>query len=276
MAPTNPTLEQIWQRYDEDERRLTSGVSERMIALAELKAGDRVLDIATGRGEPAIPAAKKVAPNGTVHGIDITDSMLLMCAQRAQREGIYNLRLDCLNAESLTDIQDLHFDACLARWGLMYMQQPVAALREIRRTLKPQGLFVAAFWAEPERVSYYSLGRQALLPYKSLPPHEWQAPGHPAPITFRYAQVETIAADYTTAGLFIQSIEELTTPVMEASDDNGLIAWIRAFGLWRLVNDLPQDIQARWEKDVIQAAQPFRGTHGYQLGGVTRLVVATR
>ncbi len=276
MATTSPTLEQIWQRYDEDERRLTAGISERMIVLAELKAGHHVLDIATGRGEPAIPAARKVAPTGTVCGVDITDSMLQMCAQRAQRECIQNLNLICLNAESLTGMHDLHFDACLARWGLMYMQQPLAALREIRRTLKPQGLFVAAFWAEPERVSYYSLGRQALLPYKSLPPHEWQAPGHPAPITFRYAQVDTIAADYQEAGLSIRSIEELTTPVMEASDDEALIAWIRAFGLWRLVNDLPEDIQAQWEKDVIQAAQPFRGAQGYQLGGVTRLVVATR
>ena len=160
-----PTAEEIWRRYDDAEQRLTASVSERMLDLAGLRPGMRVLDLATGRGEPAIRAAHRVGPSGSVLGVDLSEAMLQMARERAAREGLSNLELRVTSAESLDRVPLAHFHATLARWGLMYLDSPVAALLAARRAMVPRGILVAAVWAEPERVPYFTLPRQVLGKY---------------------------------------------------------------------------------------------------------------
>jgi len=87
MTAQRPLLsaEEVWQAYDAMEARLTAPLSERMLELARVGPGMRVLDLATGRGEPAIPAAHRVGPSGSVLGIDISASMLAMARLRADQ-----------------------------------------------------------------------------------------------------------------------------------------------------------------------------------------------
>jgi len=66
--------EALWRRFDAMELRLTAAVSERMLELANLAPGMRVLDLATGRGEPAIRAAHCVGETGHVLGIDLSEA----------------------------------------------------------------------------------------------------------------------------------------------------------------------------------------------------------
>src|SRR5262245_49678800 len=80
----------FWRRWDETEARLTRPVSERMLDLAGIRAGMRVLDVASGRGEPAIPAAHRVGKSGVVLGIDNADGILEIARERARREGLTN------------------------------------------------------------------------------------------------------------------------------------------------------------------------------------------
>jgi SAM-dependent methyltransferase len=68
--------EEVWKQYDRMEARLSARLSERMLGLAGVRAGMRVLDLATGRGEPAIPAAHRVGPGGSVLGVDVSAEML--------------------------------------------------------------------------------------------------------------------------------------------------------------------------------------------------------
>lgn len=264
-----PTPEEIWRRYDDTEQRLSAPLSERMLDLADLRPGMRVLDLATGRGEPAVRAAHRVGPTGTVLGVDISETMLQMARGRADREGLSNLELRATSAESLGGIPPAHFDRTLARWGLMYLDSPVAALSAARRVMVPRGVLVAAVWAEPERVSYFTLPRRVLGKYVSLPPIDPEAPG-----TFRYADVGRIHRDFTAAGLTIEHVEEQEVAVMEAETGEELVAWTRAFGLTRLMNGLPEEIQRSWEAELVRAAEPLWQDGRVRLGGVTRLVVA--
>jgi ubiquinone/menaquinone biosynthesis C-methylase UbiE len=70
IQQTIPTLEDVWRAYDSMEVRLSAPLSERMLDVAGIGPGQRVLDLATGRGEPAIRAAHRVAPKGYVLGVD--------------------------------------------------------------------------------------------------------------------------------------------------------------------------------------------------------------
>jgi ubiquinone/menaquinone biosynthesis C-methylase UbiE len=278
MTAQRPVLsaEEVWQAYDPIEARLTAPLSERMLKLARVGPGMRVLDLATGRGEPAIPAAHRVGPGGSVLGIDISASMLAMARQRADQEGVTNLDLRAMNAASLEGIPSAQFHSVLVRWGLMYMDSPVAALADARRAMVPEGVLVAAVLAEPERCSYFSLPRRVLAKYRPLPPPNTVDPASPGP--FRYADVERLRQDLERADLKIEHVEELVLPVMEAETAPEVIAWVRAFGLTRLLNDLPESAQRSWEEEFAKEADALRhNSDGFiRLGCATRIVVASK
>ena len=273
MTAQRPVLsaEETWQAYDRMEARLTAPLSERMLDLARVGPGMRILDLATGRGEPAIPAAHRVGPGGSVLGIDISASMLAMARQRADQQGVTNLDLRAMDAASLEGIPSAHFHSTLVRWGLMYVDSPVAALAGARRAMVPEGVLVAAVLAEPERCSYFSLPRRVLEKYRPLPPIDPASPG-----PFRYADVERLREDLERADLNIEHVEELVLSVMEAETAPEVIAWVRAFGLTRLLNDLPEPAQRSWEEEFAKEADALRQDGFIRLGCATRIVVASK
>lgn len=241
-----------------------------MLDLGGVGPGMRILDLATGRGEPAIPAAHRVGPSGFVLGIDVSASMLAMARQRADQEGLTNLDLRVMNAASLEEFPKAHFHSTLVRWGLMYMDSPIAALAGARRAMLPEGVLVAAVLAEPERCSYYDLPRRVLEKFRPLPPI---SPASPGP--FRYAALERLRQDLERAGLTIEHVEEVVVSVMEAKTASEVIAWVRAFGLTRLLNELPEPAQQSWEDEFAREAEALRDDGFIRLGCATRIVVAS-
>jgi SAM-dependent methyltransferase len=259
--------EDIWREYDAMEQRLTAPLSERLLDLAKLRPGMRVLDLATGRGEPAIAAAHRVAPDGRVLGIDASQAMLDLARARADREGVTILELSAVNAESLAGVPHAHFHATLSRWGLMYFADPVRALVAARRAMVAGGVLVAALWTD--RAPYYTLPRRLLEAYAPFQPLDPEAPG-----TFRFASRERTRRDLAAAGFTIDHEEEHDVPVMEVKTGAELVAWCRAFGLDRLLQPLPEATQRAWETDLMREGETLRSNGVIRLGGVTRLVVA--
>jgi ubiquinone/menaquinone biosynthesis C-methylase UbiE len=266
QAPA-PSLEELWRRYDAMEARLSAPLSERMLDLARLGPGMRVLDLATGRGEPAVRAAHRVGPSGLVVGLDTAAPMLAMAQERAAREGLVNLVLRTADAASPGDLPGPDFDAVFCRWGLMFMAQPGQALAEARRRMTRDARLVLAVWAEPARVPWFNLPRQLLGKWRSIPPVEPDRPG-----TFRYASQDVLEAELSARGFDVERTEEHEVTVMEVGDATSLVAWVRAFGLESLVRELPADIQETWAADL--GKEVLRANRGYRLGGVTRVVVA--
>ena len=264
------SAEEVWRAYDRMEARLTAPLTERMLDLAGVGPGMRILDLATGRGEPAIPAAHRVGPSGSVLGIDVSASMLAMAKQRADHEGLANLDLRAMDAASLGDLPTGHFHATRVRWGFMYMDSAVVTMAGARRAMVPGGLLVAAVLAEPERCSYFSLPRRVLEKYRSLPAVDPASPG-----PFRYADVERLRQDMEQSGLKIEHVEDLVLPVMEVETTAEAIAWVRAFGLPALLNDLPALAQHSREDEFGRRAEALRQDGYIRLGCATHIVVAS-
>lgn len=263
--------EEVWRKYDAVESRLTAPLSERMLDLAGVGPGMRVLDLATGRGEPALRAARRVAPDGLVVGVELDGGVLEIAREQARRSGLSNLDLRSADAAASQDIPSSYFDAVTVRWGLMYMSAPIDALVKAHKALLPTGVLVAALWAEPDRVPYYTLPRRLLERYRALPAIDPEAPG-----PFRYADRERITRDFAAAGLSVDHVEEMEVTVFEAETGAEMVDWVRAMGLTRLLNELSEDDQRAWELDL--AGELLRMSAGGQLrlGGLTRIVRARR
>jgi ubiquinone/menaquinone biosynthesis C-methylase UbiE len=238
-----------------------------MLDLARVQRGTRVLDLATGRGEPAIPAAHRAGPDGFVQCIDPSAEMLEMARERAQRERLTNLAFQIADAASMKI--PAGFDAALIRWGLMYMASPVAALERARRALNADARLVVAVWAEPERVPFFTLPRRLIEKYRPVPQESFDAPG-----IFHYARLETLQRDLESAGFRVLQTEEMDVPVLEVSTAAEAIDWERAFGMTKLLDGLPETTQLLWEKDFAAAAETLRKDGLIRLSGVTRIVVA--
>lgn len=117
----------------------------RLLEYADIAPGERVLDIACGTGLVTLTAADATGPDGSVVGVDVSGQMVDAARQRAHARQLGNVRFRRMDAESL-DLPDAHFDVALCALGLMYAPDPLRALREMRRVLRPGGRLVVAVW----------------------------------------------------------------------------------------------------------------------------------
>lgn len=158
--------------------RAAQHVSDRIVELARIKPGDRVLDIATGSGEPGITAARKVGESGLVVATDQSPAMLELARERAATLGLGNVRFVETDAETLA-VEELGFNAAICRWGLMFVPDLDAVARRIARLLIRGGTFATAVWGPAERVPMISVGEDAVRELTKLPPPQ---PGAPHPL----------------------------------------------------------------------------------------------
>jgi SAM-dependent methyltransferase len=142
-----------WARWWPVIERGTQAVSDRLIQLAQVQSGDRVLDVATGMGEPAITAARRV---GLVVAIDRSPEMLALARRRAASLGLENIEFLQMDAERM-GFPECSFHAVLCRFGLMFFSDLIGALTAIHRVLVPGGRMAAAVWAEPSKVPLIAL-----------------------------------------------------------------------------------------------------------------------
>lgn len=154
MADTSiEQLEQVARDYD---RRLTPSLfvvwNDHTLDAAHLHPGDKVLEVACGPGELALNAARRVGPDGGVTGLDLNPGMLAVA--RSKSTAIDWLEGD---AEDLP-FEDASFDAVLCQFGLMLFANPVRALAEMYRVLKPhRHLVVTVFDGLDQQPVYRTL-----------------------------------------------------------------------------------------------------------------------
>ncbi len=119
--------------------------AERLVEFAVLQPGERVLDVATGTGAVARVAAARTGPGGHVTGVDMSEPMLAIARNKPDDPGAALIEYFEAPADSLP-VPDGAFDVALCQQGLQYFPDPRAALREMRRALKPGGRLALAVW----------------------------------------------------------------------------------------------------------------------------------
>ena len=109
------------------------------------RAGDAVLDVATGPGTVARQVAARVGSHGRVVGVDISAAMLAVARARPLEPGAAPIEYVESTATSMP-VPDAAFDVAYCQQGLQHMSDPNAALAQIRRALKPGGRLGVALW----------------------------------------------------------------------------------------------------------------------------------
>ena len=149
-------------------------MAERLVEAADLVAGARVLDVATGSGNAAIAAARC---GGEVVGIDYVPTLLDRARVRARAEGL-EVELVEADAEALP-FADASFDAVLSVVGVMFAPDQERAAAELLRVCRPGGTIALASWTKDGFIGdlLRLVARYAPPPPGVRPPVEWGSGG---------------------------------------------------------------------------------------------------
>ena len=165
-----------WRRWEPLFQSFTWPVALRMAAVAQIGAGQRVLDVGCGIGDPTLQVAVLVGPHGRVLGIDLVEEMLATGRERAAALGLAHVEFRAADVATL-DVPAASFDAVLARWSLIYLDAVSGALARLRRALGAGGRIAVTAWAPPADNPWIAIPMEELARVLPVPPPDPAAPG---------------------------------------------------------------------------------------------------
>lgn len=193
-----------WRKWKSQHEVQTCAATEAITEAAQVKPGMRVLDLASGTGEPALTLAEVVGADGHVTATDLVPEMLAVAEESARERGLTNISFQQADAEALP-FPDQAFDAVTCRFGVMFFPNVGQAMRETRRVLKPSGRATVTAFGPLDQNPDPWVTHQILRKYVQVP-----APQPGAPHRFKFAQAGMLSDALREAG-FRQVREDLST-----------------------------------------------------------------
>ena len=129
---------EAWRRWREPFSVQTQMLTSTLIDAADIRPGQRVLDLASGAGEPALTLARAVGDDGHVTASDLSPGWLAIIEDAALAESLGNIDLVVADAHALPFPAET-FDRVTSRLGVMFFADVQRALAECRRVLRPEG-----------------------------------------------------------------------------------------------------------------------------------------
>jgi ubiquinone/menaquinone biosynthesis C-methylase UbiE len=158
-----------------------SHFGQRLVAIAKISPGSKVLDVATGRGALLFPAAEAVGQYGQVVGIDLAETMVQETFKElARRKMSPHIEVRQMDAEDLP-FPDESFDYVLCGFAIFFFPQLNRAMSEFRRVLKPGGRICISTWDKlvREQWSWFDEIVKDNLPPESTHPEESNSTSQP-------------------------------------------------------------------------------------------------
>jgi ubiquinone/menaquinone biosynthesis C-methylase UbiE len=183
-----------WEKHSDVIRTMFGPLTQALIEEAGIGPGQSVLDVAGGAGEPALTIAKVVGLTGSVMCTDAVAEMVAAAEGAAQRLEVKNIAFRQCTADSLP-FEDNSFDSVVSRLGAMFFPDPLVALREMLRVVRPGGTISLAVWHKSEMNPFLYCVTDVMNRYIETPPADPDAPG-----AFRFAERGKLAGVLTDAG----------------------------------------------------------------------------
>lgn len=185
------------EHYDQGWRDSLREAQDKLLDMAAAAPGNHVLDIACGTGLVTFPLADAVGPTGRIVATDISQKMVDHVAQEASQRGYTQIDAFRADAESLCSLEDGQFDLITCALGLMYVPEPLEAMKHVTRLLKPGGRAVFAVWGARKNCGWADI----------FPIVDARVETDVCPMFFRLGTGSVMAMEMEQAGLI--SIDEV-------------------------------------------------------------------
>jgi SAM-dependent methyltransferase len=261
-----------WWRAGQAARQQRIGAAtEKMLDLAGVQAGSRVLDVAAGTGESTLMAAQRVGGRGYVLATDQSSSMLSVAAEAARKEGLKNVETRVMNAENL-ELDVDSFDAVICRQALMLFPNPAKGLTEMRRVVKPEGKVAVIVFSALEKNPYHGIVFAIVQRLGNIPP---PSPGEPW--MFALGDPGALEERYKRAGFLNVSVQALPIQRRFPSAADAIRRMRNGAGDMReLMSRLNETERERAWIEIEEQLREFEGPNGLELPGEVLIGVGTK
>lgn len=222
---------------------------------ADLQPGEDVIDVACGTGLVALPAAASVAPTGRVLATDLAPKMLADVERRAAACGLVNIDVDCCDAEDLS--AGPSYDVALCSLGLMYVVDPLAALIELQRVLRPGGRVVVSVWGERDRCGWAGI----------FPIVDGRVHSDVCPLFFALGAPGALATALTRAGFLGVETTRLAVDLPYESAEDALGAAFLGGPVALAASRFDEPTRASAHTDYLESISPWADGGGYRIPG---------
>ena len=249
--------------YDRVGPRFFSHFGRRLVTLAQIPGGAKVLDVATGRGAVLFSAADVVGPQGFVVGIDLSEMMIQENWEEIKRLGLQNVKAHRMDAEYL-EFPDESFDCVLCSFAIFFFPQLDRALSEIRRVLKPNGQIAVTTWASTrdEQWKWFEELTETYLPSESEPEQTSDPQSTSKPI---FNTPEGLEAILASAGFVnIRVVSESREFIYADEEEWWSTLWSHGMraDLEAIEEKTGQDGLKRFQKDAFEKVQMIKQPDG--------------
>lgn len=256
-----------WHRWGPTIEDWLGEATRRMLDLAGVGPGQRVLDVAAGAGGQTLAIAERVGPRGHVLATDLAPAILEHAQREAQRRGFTQVQTRAMDGEDL-DLPENSFDAVVSRVGLIYFPDQQRALSRMWRALKPGGRTAHVVYSEAGSNGFFSVPVAIIRRRAQLGP---PLPGQPGP--FSLGAAGAIESAYARAGFKDVVVERVPSPVRLSSAAECLRFEQESFGaLHQMLSGLDDaGRRAAWG-EVGESLRAFETPAGFE--GPCEMIVA--
>jgi SAM-dependent methyltransferase len=172
-----------WRKWHGGIAVYSRGATDAILEAAHIRPGQRVLDLASGAGDPALSIAAAVAPTGRVTATDLGPGMMSLAEEIARKQGLTNIEFREADAEALP-FTDESYDVLTCRFGIMFFPDLGKALRECLRVVKSGGRAAFVAWGKMDQ-PFFTATAANLIKHLPVPP---PPPDPDAPGTFMFGE----------------------------------------------------------------------------------------
>lgn len=242
--------------YDSAWRSQLRPAQDRLLEMADLVPGERVLDVACGTGLVTIRAATSVAPSGSIVGVDLSEGMLERAKAAAEERNLRDVAFRQMDAEEL-DFPDVQFDAALCSLGLMYAPNPERAIQRMYRVLRPGGRAMAAVWGQRDRCGWAGI----------FPVVDKRVQSEVCPLFFRLGTGDTLARAFRDVGFADVASDRFTTRLHYPDDQTALEAAFDAGAVSLAYRRFDDETREAVHSDYLDTIAAYRNGSGYEIPG---------
>jgi ubiquinone/menaquinone biosynthesis C-methylase UbiE len=261
----DPQLQLRVQRYGWDkaagdyERYWASALEpaqNRLLQRAQLRSGERVLDVACGTGLVTFRIASTVGATGSVLAADISDEMVNTLRTVAAERGLKQIRAERMDGEALA-VPDGSFDLAVCALGLMYMPDPLAALKEMHRALRAGGRVAVAVWGSREHCGWAEI----------FPIVEKRVASEVCPLFFQLGNGDALKMTMEMAGFTDVIVERMTTTIRYENENDAVGAAFAGGPVALAYSKFDQATKMTAHAEYLASISGYRRGNGYEVPG---------
>jgi ubiquinone/menaquinone biosynthesis C-methylase UbiE len=267
----------LFDRFVQFRHVLTTGLGahgEQALALYPPQPGERVLDVGCGFGDTTQQIATLVGPDGEAFGIDAAERFIELAGSEAEQAGVVNARFAVADAEAGFDGSG--YDLAFSRFGTMFFANPVAALRNMRRALKPGGRLCMVVWRRKLDNDWMYSAEQVVKGFVDRPDESDEPTCGPGP--FSMADADVVSDQVRAAGFTDVVLHRCDIQITAGRDLDEAVAMLMALGpggeVLRLLGDRADTVRPQIQAALEAELGRFETADGTLLAPASSWIVA--